>query len=149
MQNGWSRGVCPGFYLVHADLCVANGLVLRQNRIVIPQSCTRICFSVLWQPGTVSEPPPPKQDTTLRGKAKKDMFNQEPNTHCCHNACVFTCVCVYMHECLHACVLTCMCVYMRVCGQVVFLGDFLKSKKGECTAKPIKTGPLYIVKHLY
>ena len=38
MQNGWSRGVCPGFYLVHADLCVANGLVLRQNRIVIPQS---------------------------------------------------------------------------------------------------------------
>ena len=38
IQNGWSRGVCPGFYLVHADLCVANGLVLGQNRIVIPQS---------------------------------------------------------------------------------------------------------------
>ncbi|XP_061129807.1 uncharacterized protein K02A2.6-like [Syngnathus typhle] len=38
LQNGWSRGVCPGFYPVRADLCVADGLLLRQNRIVIPQS---------------------------------------------------------------------------------------------------------------
>lgn len=38
IQNGWSRGDCPGFYPVRADLCTANGLLLRQNRIVIPQS---------------------------------------------------------------------------------------------------------------
>lgn len=38
IQNGWSKGVCPGFYSVRADLCMANGLMLRQNRIVIPQS---------------------------------------------------------------------------------------------------------------
>ncbi|XP_026050672.1 uncharacterized protein K02A2.6-like [Astatotilapia calliptera] len=38
IQNGWSKGVCPGFYSVRADLCMANGLVLRQNQIVIPQS---------------------------------------------------------------------------------------------------------------
>ncbi|XP_030587995.1 uncharacterized protein K02A2.6-like [Archocentrus centrarchus] len=40
-QNGWSRGVCPGWYPVRADLCVANGLLLRQNRILIPQSMRR------------------------------------------------------------------------------------------------------------
>ena len=35
--------------------------------------------STLWQPGTVSEPPPPKQDTVSWGKAKKGMFNPEHN----------------------------------------------------------------------
>lgn len=38
IQNGWPEGVCPQFYSVRADLCMANGLVLRQNRIVIPHS---------------------------------------------------------------------------------------------------------------
>lgn len=36
IQNGWPKGVCPQIYLVRADLCIANGLVLRQNRIVNP-----------------------------------------------------------------------------------------------------------------
>ncbi len=38
IQNGWSKGVCPQFYSVCADLCMDDGLVLRQNRIVVPQS---------------------------------------------------------------------------------------------------------------
>ena len=38
IQNGWSKGDCPGFCPVCADLCMANELLLRQNRIVIPQS---------------------------------------------------------------------------------------------------------------
>ena len=28
IKNGWSKGVCPGFYPVRADLCMANGLLL-------------------------------------------------------------------------------------------------------------------------
>ena len=33
----------------------------------------------LWQPGTVSEPPPPKQDTITRGKTKKACFIPNSN----------------------------------------------------------------------
>lgn len=37
IQNAWPKGVCPQIDLVRADLCIANGLVLRQIRIVIPR----------------------------------------------------------------------------------------------------------------
>lgn len=36
--NCWPKGVCPGFYPVRGDLCMSDGLLLRQNRIVIPHS---------------------------------------------------------------------------------------------------------------
>lgn len=38
LHNGWSKGSCPHFYSVQRDLIVGNGLVLRRNRIAIPQS---------------------------------------------------------------------------------------------------------------
>ena len=34
MQNGWATGSCPQFYHIKGQL---NGLLLKQNRIVIPQ----------------------------------------------------------------------------------------------------------------
>uniref|UniRef100_A0A8D0C7Y7 Gypsy retrotransposon integrase-like protein 1 n=1 Tax=Scleropages formosus TaxID=113540 RepID=A0A8D0C7Y7_SCLFO len=37
LNNGWVKSSCPQFYNVRAELSVANGLLLRQNRIVIPQ----------------------------------------------------------------------------------------------------------------
>lgn len=43
IQNGWPKE-CMQFYSVRADLCVANGLLLRQNRIVIPLS---MCQGIL------------------------------------------------------------------------------------------------------
>ena len=37
MQNGWATGSCPQFYHIRGELSVVNGLLLKQNRIVIPQ----------------------------------------------------------------------------------------------------------------
>ncbi|KAE8281553.1 Retrovirus-related Pol polyprotein [Larimichthys crocea] len=38
MLSGWPRGSCPKYYHIRAELSVANGLLLRDNRIVIPHS---------------------------------------------------------------------------------------------------------------
>ncbi|KAG1940203.1 protein NYNRIN-like [Pimephales promelas] len=38
VNNGWSKGVCPQFFPVRAELCMLKGLLLRKNRIVIPQT---------------------------------------------------------------------------------------------------------------
>ncbi|KAL1264137.1 hypothetical protein QQF64_004492 [Cirrhinus molitorella] len=38
LNEGWPRGVCSKYYNIRAELCVVKGLLLRQNRIVIPQS---------------------------------------------------------------------------------------------------------------
>ncbi len=38
LKDSWKKGSCPQYYPVRADLSVVNGLVLRQNRMVIPQS---------------------------------------------------------------------------------------------------------------
>lgn len=38
VNNGWSKGVCPQFFPVRAELCMSKGLLLRKNRIVIPQT---------------------------------------------------------------------------------------------------------------
>ncbi|KAG1938993.1 retrotransposable element [Pimephales promelas] len=38
VNNGWSKGVCPQFFPVRAELCMSEGLLLRKNRIVIPQT---------------------------------------------------------------------------------------------------------------
>ncbi len=38
LQNGWPRGSCPKYYHIRSELSVANGLLLRNNRIVIPHS---------------------------------------------------------------------------------------------------------------
>ena len=37
MQNGWPVGSCPLFYNIRRELSVVDGLLLKQNRIVIPQ----------------------------------------------------------------------------------------------------------------
>ena len=37
MQNGWPVGSCPLFYNIRGELSVVDGLLLKQNRIVIPQ----------------------------------------------------------------------------------------------------------------
>ena len=37
MQNGWSAGSCPQFYHLRGELSVLDGLLLKQNRIVIPR----------------------------------------------------------------------------------------------------------------
>lgn len=36
MNNGWPVGSCPLFYHIRGELSVVNGLLLKQNRIVIP-----------------------------------------------------------------------------------------------------------------
>ncbi|KAK7933488.1 hypothetical protein WMY93_004384 [Mugilogobius chulae] len=38
IRNDWTKGVCPQFFPVRAELCMSNGLLLRNNRIVIPQT---------------------------------------------------------------------------------------------------------------
>ncbi|XP_063055929.1 uncharacterized protein K02A2.6-like [Engraulis encrasicolus] len=38
MLTGWPRGSCPKYFNIRAELSVANGLLLRDNRLVIPQS---------------------------------------------------------------------------------------------------------------
>lgn len=38
LQKGWKKGTLPQYYPVRAELSVSNGLLLRQNRIVIPAS---------------------------------------------------------------------------------------------------------------
>ena len=38
LNEGWSRGDCQQYYNIRAELSVVNGLLLRKNRIVIPQS---------------------------------------------------------------------------------------------------------------
>ncbi|KAL7852894.1 hypothetical protein SRHO_G00186790 [Serrasalmus rhombeus] len=38
MHSGWPRGSCPKYYHFRSELSVANGLLLRDNRIVIPHS---------------------------------------------------------------------------------------------------------------
>ena len=38
LKENWPRGECPSYYNVRAELSVINGLLLRKNRIVIPQS---------------------------------------------------------------------------------------------------------------
>ena len=37
MQNGWPVGSCPLFYNIRGELSVVDGLLLKKNRIVIPQ----------------------------------------------------------------------------------------------------------------
>lgn len=36
MQKGWAAGSCPQFYHIRGELSVVDGLLLKQNRIVIP-----------------------------------------------------------------------------------------------------------------
>ncbi|KAI4891972.1 hypothetical protein NFI96_009139, partial [Prochilodus magdalenae] len=38
MLSGWPRGSCPKYYHFRSELSVANGLLLRDSRIVIPHS---------------------------------------------------------------------------------------------------------------
>jgi len=38
VNNGWSKGVCPQFFPVRAELCMSKGLLLRKNRIVVPHT---------------------------------------------------------------------------------------------------------------
>ncbi|KAL7851936.1 hypothetical protein SRHO_G00177210 [Serrasalmus rhombeus] len=38
MLNGWPAGSCPQYYHIRGDLSCVNGLLLKQNRIVIPRS---------------------------------------------------------------------------------------------------------------
>ena len=38
MNEGWSRGECKQYYNIRGELSFVNGLLLRKNRIVIPQS---------------------------------------------------------------------------------------------------------------
>lgn len=38
MKKGWPVGSCPQFYHIRGELSVVNGLLLTQNRIVIPQN---------------------------------------------------------------------------------------------------------------
>ncbi|KAJ8004278.1 hypothetical protein DPEC_G00157150 [Dallia pectoralis] len=38
VNNGWSKGVSPQYFLVWTELCLTKGLLLRKNRIVIPQT---------------------------------------------------------------------------------------------------------------
>ena len=38
LKESWPRGDCQQFYNIRAELSVVNGLLLRKNRIVIPQS---------------------------------------------------------------------------------------------------------------
>lgn len=38
IQSGWPRGSCPKFYHIRSELSVADGLLLREKRIVIPHN---------------------------------------------------------------------------------------------------------------
>ncbi|KAL0151936.1 hypothetical protein M9458_052743, partial [Cirrhinus mrigala] len=38
MYNGWLTSLSPKFHDIRGDLCVMDGILLKQNRIVIPQS---------------------------------------------------------------------------------------------------------------
>ncbi|XP_057184972.1 uncharacterized protein K02A2.6-like [Triplophysa rosa] len=38
LNEGWPRGTCSQYYNIRTELSVVKGLLLRQNRIVIPQS---------------------------------------------------------------------------------------------------------------
>lgn len=38
IHSGWPKGSCPKYYHIRSELSVANGLLLRDNRIVIPHS---------------------------------------------------------------------------------------------------------------
>ncbi|KAI7804246.1 hypothetical protein IRJ41_003255 [Triplophysa rosa] len=38
LNDGWPRGTCSQYYIIRTELSVVKGLLLRQNRIVIPQS---------------------------------------------------------------------------------------------------------------
>lgn len=38
LNEGWLRGDCQQYYNIRAELSVVNSLLLRKNRIVIPQS---------------------------------------------------------------------------------------------------------------
>lgn len=38
IHGGWPKGSCPRYYHIRSELSVANGLLLRHNRIVIPHS---------------------------------------------------------------------------------------------------------------
>lgn len=38
MHHGWARGSCPKYYHIRSDLSVANGMLLRQSRIIMPHS---------------------------------------------------------------------------------------------------------------
>lgn len=38
MQHGWLPGSCPQFFDIRGELTVVNGLLLKQNRIVIPRA---------------------------------------------------------------------------------------------------------------
>lgn len=38
MRNGWAAGSCPQFYHVRGELSGVDGLLLKQNRIVIPST---------------------------------------------------------------------------------------------------------------
>ena len=38
IQNGWPPGSCPLYYHIRHDLSVVDGLLLKQNRIVITHS---------------------------------------------------------------------------------------------------------------
>lgn len=45
MHQGWSRGECPQYYHMRAELSVINGLLLRKDRVVIPQTMRAdVCF---------------------------------------------------------------------------------------------------------
>ena len=38
IHSGWPKGSCPKYYHIRSELSVANGLLLRDCRIVIPHS---------------------------------------------------------------------------------------------------------------
>ncbi|KAI7790353.1 hypothetical protein IRJ41_020250 [Triplophysa rosa] len=38
LENGWPKGLSPQYFHIRSELSVVNGLLLRKNRIVIPES---------------------------------------------------------------------------------------------------------------
>ncbi|RXN33948.1 Retrotransposable element Tf2 type 1 [Labeo rohita] len=91
LKNGWPRGECAQYYNIRTELSMVKGILLRQNRIVIPQSlrqemlkrlheghlgaekCKRRARTVIYWPGinTDIDKMVSSCDTCLKHRAKQ------------------------------------------------------------------------------